>query len=136
MTAAEVAAALGGARRSGAQWLARCPVHLDRSPSLALRDDGSWRVLVHCHAGCTKADVEPQRMALGSITGAVIKISADDDVTIGLGICEGIEDAIAVLKAGWRPIWCCLSAGNLGCFPVLPGIEALTVFADADQPGM
>jgi hypothetical protein len=53
-----------------------------------------------------------------------------------LGICEGVEDAVAVLKAGWKPIWCCMSAGNLGCFPVLPGIEALTVFADGDQPGM
>ena len=86
--------------------------------------------------GGRKANVEPQRMALGGMAGAVIKITADEDVTTGLGICEGVEDAVAVLKAGWRPIWCCMSAGNLGRFPVLPGIEALTVFADADRPGM
>jgi hypothetical protein len=86
--------------------------------------------------GSGKGDVEPQRMALGSMAGAVIKISADEDVTTGVSVAEGVEDAIGVFKAGWRPIWCCMSAGNLGCFPVLPGIEALTVFADADQPGM
>jgi putative DNA primase/helicase len=44
------------ARRSGASWLARCPAHDDRNPSLAIRaEDG--KVLVRCHAGCTQRDV-------------------------------------------------------------------------------
>jgi hypothetical protein len=45
-----------GARRSGAGWIARCPAHDDRTPSLglALRNG---RVLVHCFAGCTQAEV-------------------------------------------------------------------------------
>lgn len=40
-------------RRSGPdKWIARCPSHDDRSPSLSVKDtDG--RVLVHCHAGCS-----------------------------------------------------------------------------------
>ncbi|MGE5568911.1 MAG: CHC2 zinc finger domain-containing protein, partial [Rhodospirillales bacterium] len=50
MTAADIAHALRG-RRSGAGWMARCPAHDDRSPSLAIHErDG--RVLVHCFAGC------------------------------------------------------------------------------------
>ena len=50
MNAAEIARHLRG-RRSGASWLACCPAHDDRNPSLSLRDvDG--KVLVHCHAGC------------------------------------------------------------------------------------
>lgn len=52
MTAAEVAEGLGGAIRAGSQWLARCPVHADRTPSLALREGDNGRLLVHCHAGC------------------------------------------------------------------------------------
>lgn len=40
-----------GPRRSGGQWMARCPCHEDRTPSLsATVRDG--RVLVYCHAGC------------------------------------------------------------------------------------
>lgn len=33
-------------------WVACCPAHDDRSPSLSIRED-SDRVLVHCHAGCS-----------------------------------------------------------------------------------
>jgi hypothetical protein len=38
------------------KWLARCPAHDDRSPSLAVREAGD-RVLVHCFAGCAVADI-------------------------------------------------------------------------------
>jgi hypothetical protein len=51
----EIAARLH-ARRSGRGFIARCPAHEDRHPSLSLSErDG--RVLVHCHAGCAQADV-------------------------------------------------------------------------------
>jgi DNA primase len=43
-------------RREGAGWMARCPAHEDRSPSLAIRESDG-RVLVHCHAGCKQGDV-------------------------------------------------------------------------------
>lgn len=47
--------ALGG-HRCGAGWMARCPAHDDRTPSLSISDrDG--RVLVHCHAGCDQERV-------------------------------------------------------------------------------
>lgn len=38
-------------------WLACCPAHKDRTPSLTVRalDDG--RILIHCFAGCGAADV-------------------------------------------------------------------------------
>jgi hypothetical protein len=38
------------------KWLARCPAHDDRSPSLSIRETGD-RVLVHCFAGCAVSDV-------------------------------------------------------------------------------
>jgi hypothetical protein len=65
----------------------------------------------------------------------VVRLSADEDVSYGLGLAEGIEDALAILASGWSPIWAATSAGSMGRFPVLSGIEALTVFADADCAG-
>ena len=44
-------------RRSGDGWVARCPAHEDRSPSLSVREGGDGRVLVYCHAGCCTEDV-------------------------------------------------------------------------------
>lgn len=64
-----------------------------------------------------------------------IMLSRSDDVSHGLGIAEGIETALSVLAAGWAPVWAIGSAGGIVSFPVLPGIEALTVFADADEAG-
>jgi hypothetical protein len=41
-----------GARRVGSGWMAPCPAHDDRTPSLSIGDAGSNKVLVRCHAGC------------------------------------------------------------------------------------
>ena len=55
MTAESIARALGG-RSAGLSWIARCPAHDDREPSLSIREaDG--KVLVRCHAGCDQRDV-------------------------------------------------------------------------------
>jgi hypothetical protein len=44
------------ARRCGSCWMARCPAHDDRTPSLSIKEaDGL--VLVHCHAGCSQQAV-------------------------------------------------------------------------------
>src|SRR5262249_11132672 len=45
------------ARRVGSTYMARCPAHDDRNPSLAIREGNDGRPLVHCHAGCCQADV-------------------------------------------------------------------------------
>jgi putative DNA primase/helicase len=50
--AAELARALGG-RRSGRGWLARCPAHCDRHPSLTIADGADSRLLLCCFAGCS-----------------------------------------------------------------------------------
>lgn len=44
---------LSGVKQTGPQrWIARCPAHEDRSPSLAIRELEDGRILVHCFAGC------------------------------------------------------------------------------------
>lgn len=44
-------------RRAGRGWMARCPAHEDRTPSLSFRATGDGTVLIKCHAGCTTASV-------------------------------------------------------------------------------
>jgi AAA domain/Toprim domain len=66
----------------------------------------------------------------------VIRLSPDEAVAQGLGICEGIEDGLAVLLSGWAPVWVATSAGVIARFPVLSGFESPTVFADPDEAGM
>lgn len=39
------------------RWLACCPAHADRSPSLAVRETPDTTILMHCFAGCPTADV-------------------------------------------------------------------------------
>lgn len=51
-----IVAALGG-RRVGRGWIARCPAHDDRKPSLAIQEGEDEKVLVKCHAGCEQAQV-------------------------------------------------------------------------------
>lgn len=48
---------LSGVRRIGRQWLARCPAHDDRQPSLAIAQGSDGRVLVWCFAGCSAEQV-------------------------------------------------------------------------------
>lgn len=39
------------------RWLACCPAHDDRSPSLAIRETDDGTILVKCFAGCAIADI-------------------------------------------------------------------------------
>jgi len=57
MLAERLLSRLDGVRKTGAdRWIARCPAHEDRSPSLSIRDLGD-RVLVHDFGGCSAVDV-------------------------------------------------------------------------------
>ncbi len=49
---------LDGARQVGAgRWMALCPAHEDRRPSLSIRETEDSRILLHCFSGCGAADV-------------------------------------------------------------------------------
>jgi hypothetical protein len=257
-SAAEIAAVLGAKRSGPGQWMARCPCHRDRTPSLSIREGTNGTPLVHCFAGCTQREViealdrqglwdrsrrsiskpaAPRRPVerrdddaadqqrrielarrlwhegqdprgtlaerylttreldldddlagrmlrfhprcwfgsehhpcliaafrpivgdldedvppaailrialtadgekigkkmLGPVAGAAIKVDPDESVSIGLGITEGMETGLAVRATGWRPVWAIGSAGAIEHFPVLAGVEHLTIFADHDE---
>ncbi len=66
----------------------------------------------------------------------IIRLVRDEAVTVGLGIAEGIENALCVMQRDyWSPVWACGSAGAVAKFPLLAGIETLTVFPDLDDAG-
>jgi putative DNA primase/helicase len=56
MNAETIAKALGG-HRAGLTWMARCPAHEDRNPSLSISAAKDGKVLVRCHAGCSQRNV-------------------------------------------------------------------------------
>lgn len=80
-------------------------------------------------------DRERPKKMLGPSGGAVIRLCDDAEVTMGLGLAEGIETGLSVIAAGWAPVWAAGSAGTIKTFPILLGIGALTVFADHDASG-
>jgi len=71
----------------------------------------------------------------GRAGGAVVMLSDFDEPTMGLVVCEGVETGIALFQREVRPVWACGAAGTLQKFPLLGGIESLTIAADADAAG-
>ena len=57
-TANAIATALQKTKCAGpGKYLACCPAHDDKNPSLSIQDAPSGKVLVHCHAGCSQDEV-------------------------------------------------------------------------------
>ena len=73
------------------------------------------------------------RKFLGPVKGAAIKLDADEDVLGGLHIGEGIETCLAAQKLGLRPVWALGSANAIGEFPILGGIECLSLLLEHDE---
>lgn len=93
-------------------------------------------IRTNCFQGIHRTRLSPKEKAmLGAAKGGCVKLSADEEVTQGLHICEGIETGLSLLQAGFHPLWACLSSAGVSSFPVIPGIECLTIFADNDLSG-
>jgi putative DNA primase/helicase len=75
------------------------------------------------------------RKTLGPKAGCAIKLSADEDVAEGLTIAEGIETALAGMALNFRPSWALGDAGEVAKFPLLSGVECLTILVDNDASG-
>ena len=58
MSAEILLSKLDKVKRTGTgRWLACCPAHADKGPSLSLRETDDGRVLVYCFAGCSIHEV-------------------------------------------------------------------------------
>jgi hypothetical protein len=123
-----------------------CPRGADRLPAMVAlmthpaerEEDGSPRIVgIHrtfLLPGGTGKALGQAKMMLGA--AGVVRLVPDAEVTMAVGIAEGIETSLAIMqRQGWAPVWAAGSAGGIASFPVLPGIEALTIFPDADDGG-
>lgn len=58
MSARDLLDKLSKVKQTGREnWIACCPSHEDKSPSLTLRECDDGRVLLHCFAGCSVGDI-------------------------------------------------------------------------------
>lgn len=54
----QVLSRLDKVKANGAgKWLACCPAHNDKSPSLSIKEADDGKVLLHCWVGCTAMDI-------------------------------------------------------------------------------
>jgi hypothetical protein len=86
--------------------------------------------------GNDKADVQPNKIIVGSPRGQPIVLAPPNDL-LGLAITEGVEDGLTARAATGLGVW---AAGAAGFMPALADavpeyIEVVTVFSHADQSG-
>jgi hypothetical protein len=98
-----------------------------------LRDCPTWSPC-GIHRTFLAADgTKIERRMLGRASGAAIMLDDLGDVVSGLHVGEGVETTLAARMLGYRPAWALGSAGAIAAFPVLPGIEAISVFTENDE---
>ena len=108
------------------QWLGAI-VGIQTDPATAERTGGVTRTYIHQGRKIGKAKSLAGVGRLG-----IIRLSPDDEVGAGLHICEGIESALSLMQMGFCPMWAAGSTSQLKDFPVLAGVECLTIIADHD----
>jgi hypothetical protein len=79
------------------------------------------------------------RFSYGPIIGGAIKLAPDADVTLCLGIGEGIESALSLRCwdcFGASPVWSLITSNEVKKLPVLAGIQTLWIAVDDDPAGI
>jgi putative DNA primase/helicase len=117
-----------------------CPFGDERLPCmLALIREIKTNAPVAIHRTALTTGPRPERIdrkSLGPTAGGAIKISPDHEVHSGLLIGEGIETVLSASKElHFKPVWSLIDKGNLAKFPVLSGIECVTIAVDNDPGG-
>lgn len=116
---------------------AHCPWGKERGPCMvtAFRSIADDSLVAIQRALLSDDGTKLDRKTLGPCAGAAIKITADEDVETGLHIGEGFETCLTAHSLGLRPVWALGAVAAIADFPVLAGIEALTVLGETDKKG-
>jgi len=99
-------------------------------------DVGSVHLTLLRADGSGKAEVEPNKLVIGSPRGLPIILAPPNDL-LGLAIAEGIEDTLTAHMATGLGAW---AAGSASFMPRIADavpdyIEVVTIYAHADQAG-
>src|SRR5712692_4141804 len=77
MTIEDVLARLPGVKPQAGGWIARCPAHGDRNPSLSIREGDDGKVLLKCFAGCDYGRI------IAALDGAPVRHATDQTAAKG-----------------------------------------------------
>src|SRR5262249_37639768 len=83
----------------------------------------------------TPAGQKIERRMFGVAGGAAIKLDADCYVTQALTVGEGFETCLAARQLHYKPTWAVGSVAAIASFPLLPGIETLTLLEETGDNG-
>lgn len=83
--------------------------------------------------GDKKADIQPNKMMLGAVTGGAVRLGSADLVIV---VAEGIETALSVQQETGIPAWAVLSASNYKSLLLPRTIKEIIVAADHDAAGI
>ena len=83
--------------------------------------------------GTGKAEVEPNKKALGRERGCAVHLTAGAPELV---LCEGIETGLSILQATGLRVWAALGTSNLGQVELSDFVREVIVAADHDGPGM
>jgi putative DNA primase/helicase len=102
--------------------------------------DGDTPQAIHITSRIDPAEGQKrERYSYGPIAGGAIKLTPDADVTLCLGVGEGIESTLSLRCwdcFGASPVWSLISKNGVEAFPVLAGIETLWIAVDEDPAGI
>ena len=101
-SAAEVARSLKKHRKNGDGWMACCPAHEDKNPSLSI-DSKNGKLVWHCHAGCAQDEVRDAFIRLGLLPQRqemppVERLAPSQDLTLDVTQEHFTLDEISVGK--------------------------------------
>jgi hypothetical protein len=127
----------GGADGEVLRFHPSCPYQGERRPCMLslLRDIKTNAPRAIQRTALSEDGAKVGRMTLGPKAGAAVKLSGEADVSTALTIGEGLETTLAGMMLGYAPAWALGDAGELAAFPVLPGIESITILVDHDRSG-
>jgi phage/plasmid primase-like uncharacterized protein len=127
--------------QGGLRFLARCPFDGVVLPCVVARFTDA---ITNARGGLWRRPITGDKpKSLAPIKNHVIRLWPDEDIAEGLVIGEGVETVLAAATTSifihhntlLRPAWACGCDDTLRHFPVLPGIEHLTILADNDAKG-
>jgi putative DNA primase/helicase len=130
----------GGAAGEAIRFHPACWFGTERFPAMIClvrnivtnKPQGIHRTALMPDGTAIKRNEKTFRMSMGEIAGGAIKLDPDEAVTQGLCIGEGVETCLAGRQMGYRPVWA-VGLGGITKFPVLPGIDGLTIFGERDE---
>jgi phage/plasmid primase-like uncharacterized protein len=83
--------------------------------------------------GTGKAAVEPNKMALGKLSGGAVRLTAGASELV---LCEGIETGLSILQATGLHVWAALGTSNIGQVELPDFVRTIIIAADHDDPGI